>query len=255
MTITMYDSVNISQLPKDAQAYAGYVNGHWPTYTGLKAKFPLANILSIAVTAAADAECLDIETGDAINGQAPGWVKRQLARGVKRPVLYTSVSNVNALVHILAMAGYTGDDVRIWSAHYGAGEHICGPTTCKQTMIDCDGTQWTDMSHGINLDQSLLNDDFFNPGGQHMHLNKPIAAIVATNSGQGYWLVGEDGGIFAFGDAPVYESSLPNQVLAAPITGAVRADATNGLYLCGGDGGVFAFGSAIFKGSIPGLPG
>jgi hypothetical protein len=32
-------------------------------------------------------------------------------------------------------------------------------------------------------------------------LNKPIVGMAATPSGNGYWLVASDGGIFSFGDA------------------------------------------------------
>src|SRR5262245_11198261 len=32
-------------------------------------------------------------------------------------------------------------------------------------------------------------------------INSSVVKIAATPSGQGYWLVGADGGIFAFGDA------------------------------------------------------
>lgn len=39
-------------------------------------------------------------------------------------------------------------------------------------------------------------------------LNAPIVGICATNSGQGYWLVGADGGIFGFGDAAYYGPSM-----------------------------------------------
>ena len=38
------------------------------------------------------------------------------------------------------------------------------------------------------------------PGGTP--LNKPIVGMAATPDGGGYWLVGSDGGIFAYGDAP-----------------------------------------------------
>lgn len=33
------------------------------------------------------------------------------------------------------------------------------------------------------------------------NVNAPIAGIAATPTGRGYWLVGMDGGVFAFGDA------------------------------------------------------
>ncbi|HWE56330.1 MAG TPA: hypothetical protein VG435_12510, partial [Acidimicrobiales bacterium] len=34
-----------------------------------------------------------------------------------------------------------------------------------------------------------------------IHLSQPIVGIAATPSGNGYWLVASDGGIFSFGDA------------------------------------------------------
>jgi hypothetical protein len=36
----------------------------------------------------------------------------------------------------------------------------------------------------------------------------PIVGIAATSSGQGYWLVGADGGVFAFGDAVYHGPSV-----------------------------------------------
>lgn len=33
-------------------------------------------------------------------------------------------------------------------------------------------------------------------------MNAPIVGIASTGSGRGYWLLGEDGGVFTFGDAP-----------------------------------------------------
>jgi len=39
-----------------------------------------------------------------------------------------------------------------------------------------------------------------------VRLNSPIAHIVSTSDGLGYWLVAGDGGIFSFGDARFYGS-------------------------------------------------
>ena len=33
-------------------------------------------------------------------------------------------------------------------------------------------------------------------------LNQPIVGMASTPSGDGYWLVARDGGVYAFGDAP-----------------------------------------------------
>jgi hypothetical protein len=58
-----------SAIPKTAEAVAGYVGGHWPTYNQLVKDFPHAHKLSIAVFASEDADCLDIEKGDATPDQ------------------------------------------------------------------------------------------------------------------------------------------------------------------------------------------
>ena len=38
-------------------------------------------------------------------------------------------------------------------------------------------------------------------------LNQPTVGIAATPSGNGYWLVAADGGIFTFGDAAFFGST------------------------------------------------
>src|SRR5215470_7956718 len=97
----MYDSITVANLPLGANAYAGYVNGFWVTYPALRARFPRAHLLSIAVNVSADADCLDVEPGDASNGQAPAWVRRQQRNGEPRPCLYTSAGNMAALLATL----------------------------------------------------------------------------------------------------------------------------------------------------------
>lgn len=177
MTRLMYDSIDISQIPADAGAVAGYVNGRWPTFTKL-ARFK-ANRLSIAVSANADAACLDVERGDATPAQAPGWVHRQHERGEPRPVIYASRDAMGDVLRELAAGGIARGNVRLWSAHYGLGPHICGPVTCG-AGFQADATQWTDKALGRNLDESLLADGFFPPAPAHhaRKLPKPRAPKV-----------------------------------------------------------------------------
>jgi hypothetical protein len=80
-----------------------------------------------------------------------------------------------------------------------------------------------------------------------LHLNAPIVGMAPTADGRGYWLVGSDGGIFAFGDAP-FQGSTGSLVLQAPITGIAADKSTRGYWLVGSDGGVFAF-AAPFAGT------
>lgn len=159
----MFDAIKVGNLPPAAAAYAGYVNGKWQTFRLLQELFPQAHLLSIAVSADADAECLDVENLDATPSQAPAWVKRQQSRGVHRPVVYCSVSAVMDVLGHLASAGITRAQVRLWSAHYTQREHVCGPATCAYPglITAVDGTQWTSRALGLDLDQSLLGDGFF----------------------------------------------------------------------------------------------
>ena len=51
-------------------------------------------------------------------------------------------------------------------------------------------------------------------GGQP--LAQPVVTALATPSGQGYWEVASDGGIFSFGDAP-YDGSTGGTHLVRPV--------------------------------------
>lgn len=158
----MYDSVNVTQIPLDAEAVAGYVNGAWPTYATLVAQWPHAHKLSIAVTADRDADCLDVERGDASPDQAPAWVKRQQARGVKRPVVYCSVSQAAVVLAALAKAGITRSQIRLWTAHYTGKPHRCSAAICGYQFPGvADATQYDNHADGKNLDASLCVRTFF----------------------------------------------------------------------------------------------
>lgn len=157
---TMYDSVTPAQIPADAVAVAGYVNGRWPTFAGLAVSHPHARRLSIAVNTAHDAECLDVEQGDAAPRDAPAWVKRQKARGVKRPVVYCSVSMAPAVLRALAATGIKRRDIRLWTAHYTFRPHLCSSECGYGLKGTADATQYHDHALGRNLDASLCAAKF-----------------------------------------------------------------------------------------------
>ncbi len=79
-------------------------------------------------------------------------------------------------------------------------------------------------------------------------LSHPIVDMAATPSGDGYWLVASDGGIFGFGDAR-YFGSTGNMKLKAPIVGIAATPSGQGYWLVASDGGIFSFGDAHFYGS------
>jgi hypothetical protein len=72
--------------------------------------------------------------------------------------------------------------------------------------------------------------------------------MAATPSGNGYWLVAADGGIFAYGDA-VFYGSAGSIRLNEPVVGMAPFGNDAGYWLVAADGGVFTYGAAPFLGS------
>src|SRR5512146_328473 len=145
----MYDTTEVNTgLPTTAPvAVAGYTSGNWPTYNGLVAKYPHAKHLSIAVNARHDAQCLDVETGDATPADAPGWVRRQHARGIKRPILYANTSTMPAVLDALNNDFIKRGEYLVWTAHYTGTPHI---------EPGSDATHWESVENpGHNYDISL----------------------------------------------------------------------------------------------------
>jgi len=178
----MFDTALNDQFPSGAAAYAAYVDGgldNQPNYAYIVTAFPNAQHLSIALYAADNADALDVESGAATPSDIPGWYARQVRRGISRPVIYASASLMNdAILPVLNEAGISRTQTRLWTAHYGLGEHICGPGSCGTLSIDADGTQWTSSAMGLVLDQSLLAADFFSA------TNDPIHTEAELQSGQ-----------------------------------------------------------------------
>lgn len=146
---TMYDSTNVGNIPSDAEAVAGYVNGAFANFDELVRRFPHAKHLSITVNSSGDADCLDIENGDATPADAPGWVRRQHARGLKRPVVYANTSTIGVVVDALTRNGIKRDEYLVWTAHYTGVPHI---------EPGSDATQWED--HDELYDVSLCEPWF-----------------------------------------------------------------------------------------------
>jgi hypothetical protein len=93
----------------------------------------------------------------------------------------------------------------------------------------------------------------FHPAGSKLpqSLNAPIVGMVPTATGQGYFMVASDGGVFAFGDAQ-FEGSCPGIGGCAGAAVAVMPDRSGkGYWLVTTTGAVYAFGDASFYGAPP----
>jgi hypothetical protein len=163
----MFDTAQNDQFPPDGAAFAAYVDGgvgDQPNYAHIVSAYPGAHHLSIALFAKDDADALDVEPGAASVADVPGWYARQRRRGIDRPCIYASTYAMETqVIPVIRSIPLIRTTIRLWTAHYGEGEHICGPGmgTCGQLAFDADGTQWTPNALQRNLDQSLLLPDFF----------------------------------------------------------------------------------------------
>ncbi|MGO8871759.1 MAG: hypothetical protein ACLQPH_10235 [Acidimicrobiales bacterium] len=75
--------------------------------------------------------------------------------------------------------------------------------------------------------------------------------LACGASGNGYWEVASDGGIFSFGDAG-FHGSMGGTPLNQPIVGMASTPDGNGYWEVASDGGIFSFGDAGFHGSMGG---
>lgn len=187
---------------------------------------------------------LDVEQGGAAAAHRDGfptaWAEGIANRGLA-PWVYTSAST-----------HYTAGGVTSWLADWTDAPHILPGSIA---------TQWASPTVDRSLEVDLSDVDPralrslipATPGKvpNMPELAAPIVAMAERPQGDGYWLVGSDGGVFAFGNAHA-GWGLGAKHINAPIVAAASSHTGNGLILVGADGGVFAFGDAAFHGSVPG---
>lgn len=149
--ITMHDSTNPFDIPADAVAVAGYVDGIYAWPASGWARFPNAHKVRIAVSAATvGADAYDVETGDLTPPQCP--VVSQRERAAKRdPVMYVNRTNWPAVI-----ACYTAARValpRFWVA----------TLDCVESMVPgAVATQWAgERCAGGHFDLSLVDPAWF----------------------------------------------------------------------------------------------
>jgi hypothetical protein len=75
-----------------------------------------------------------------------------------------------------------------------------------------------------------------------------VAPPAAPADPPGYWIVGSDGGVYAYGSAP-FKGSTGALHLNKPIVGMAPTPSGQGYWLVASDGGIFSFGDAAFRGS------
>jgi len=188
-TVTVYDSIEASQIPVFAQAAAGYAAGphnRFPDYNEIVARFPhlaaIGRLLSYAVNAQIKADILDIETGDATPEQFPDWYREMEHLGIWNPGAYANKSTWdNFLTRVLEKAGIhrTRKVIADWTGHphLPPGYNMC---------------QWTDRGpNNLNDDISLADVATMFPPQNHPSIpaRGMFHAALVFDRHNGHWTV------------------------------------------------------------------
>lgn len=239
MTRLMVDSIHPEAIPATAQLVAGYIDGRYKWSQANWNRFPPATPrVRIAVFASTnDGNCGDVEPGAITPEEAPAWVRMRRAAGVD-PSIYCNLSTWPAVQNEFMVEGTA-------HPHYW----VAGYRTPPDTTIPPGAVAHQYTSTGL-VDLSSVVDYWPGidpPGGPMTTPTAPCVDGCPTLTGQGYYLVGADGGVFTEGDA-VFYGSLGGKNLTKPITSIKLTPTGKGYWLFGGDYGVFTFGDAEYFG-------
>ena len=195
------------------------------------------------------------------NGDQPEWwnvivIPVTSAAGLASVENAKSYSAVKALENVsgsgigVAGVGEVPTNAYLWFQTVpGAGPATPGPvqTTCKSTLpsgsvvggaaLD-DGTGYYAVDAAGDVAAFGAATCYGSLTGTH--LNKPIVGMAVDRATGGYWLVGSDGGVFAF-NAP-YLGGTGGMHINKPVVGMTPTLNGTGYWLVASDGGVFSYG-------------
>lgn len=159
---TMYDSVDVSTIPANAQIVAGYVDGLYANVGSMQRRFPNAVVVRIAVSSRTnDGHVLDVEPGDATPATAVGWVEMRRRAGAD-PSVYCNTSQWPAVRKAFRDANIP--EPHYWVAQWDGKAILPTGAIAKQYANPT-------LSHG-QYDVSIVAD--FWPGVDAAHNPRPV---------------------------------------------------------------------------------
>lgn len=118
----MYDGIIPGEVPAGAQLYAAYLDGNWPDYNALVARYPHAVHVPVAVSSSYNGgKVLDVENGDATPAQSVNWVLARRKAGVD-PTIYCNTSTWPAVRTEFQLRKVT--EPHYWLAQYDGAATI-----------------------------------------------------------------------------------------------------------------------------------
>lgn len=118
----MYDSTDAFAIPAGAEMIAAYFNGKYANLAQVRVRFPHADIVTVTVMDAAQADVLDVEARNASPAQAAGWIRAMHSAGYQRPTVYCSLATVPAVREATGIL-VAGVDYDVWAADWTGSAH------------------------------------------------------------------------------------------------------------------------------------
>lgn len=239
--MTMWDSTDPGQIPVGVPIVAGYIDGlyKWPVMQWFR--LSSSERVQVTVFGAAYVQVCDCESGDLSPVEAASWAVGELWYS-RRPTIYCNLSTWPYVIQALKLHGVNQSMIDWW---------IADPTGVPHLVPGSVATQ--DRWHSLGQ-TGPLNVDLSTTNGIWPATITPVAstaprpatvAIIDCPTG-GYWEIGADGGVFAWGCA--FYGSLGGQKLSAPITSGCATASGKGYRLAGADGAIYCFGDASYLG-------
>lgn len=174
----MFDSVDPSAIPADAELVAGYVDGpqsQWPSVGWTL--FPRAQFVKINVTGDPDhgGDALDVERFDATPDHAPAWFDARTKAGAGGLTIYCNRSTLPAVEAAMGKRSYFR-----WIATLDGTLHIDGykPLEGPAAVQFANSTM-----AGRNVDVSLVMSDYFHPAPAALSAGRTVADLRAKAEG------------------------------------------------------------------------
>lgn len=134
----MYDSINPGSIPASATMVAGYADGRYANIPAMKARFPHATVVSIAVRWTTRAQVLDVERGDATPTDAVLWLTHTMHDVDNRDLtVYCNTSTWPTVRAAIRSASVT--EPNYWVAAYDGKTAIPAGAIAKQFEGDVNG--------------------------------------------------------------------------------------------------------------------
>jgi hypothetical protein len=215
----MYDAVDATKIPANAQVAAGYVDGLYKWSDLWWERFSAATTLvRIAVFAQTnDGDFLDVERGNANPEQAPAWVTMRRNAGHRAPAVYMNIATWPQVRHAFATQK-VAEPLYIVASWDGVATipPIAGAFG-KQYLNDeaagydlsVIGDIWPGVDHGIQLDPRRHDVHF------DLITNKPVVFTnpAAVLGGTSHLVLASD-----FGDATVRVATFSLKTLLWTVT-------------------------------------